>query len=104
MAQQTKQQKNVLQRLADSGEETLQKFIADHPGGTRVVGAAKSVFARVDELTMMMRSLDPLERRVAELERRLDAMTKPASRSGAKRTTTPRKTSTTRTRKPAKPS
>jgi hypothetical protein len=105
MAQRKKQQKDVLQRLADSGEETLQKFIADLPGGSKVVGAANSLFARVDELTKRVRSLDPLERRVADLERRLDALTKPASsRSGARRTTTARKTPSSRTRKPAKPS
>jgi hypothetical protein len=83
---QKKQQKDVFHRLADSGEEALQKFIGDLPGGDKVVGAANSLFARVDELTRRMRSLDPLERRVAELERRLDSLdkTKPAT----KRTTT----------------
>ena len=87
MAQPKKQQqKDVLHRLADSGEEALQKFIGDLPGGNKVVGAANSLFARVDELTKRMRSLDPLERRVSELERRLDGLdkTKPAT----KRTTT----------------
>ena len=87
MAQPKKQQqKDALQRLADSGEEALQKFIGELPGGNKVVGAANSLFARVDELTKRMRSLDPLERRVSELERRLDALdkTKPAT----KRTTT----------------
>ena len=87
MAQPKKQQqKDVLHRLADSGEEALQKFIGELPGGNKVVGAANSLFARVDELTKRMRSLDPLERRVSELERRLDALdkTKPAT----KRTTT----------------
>ena len=74
----------MLQRLADSGEEALQKFIADLPGGNKVVGAANSLFARVDELTKRMRSLDPLERRVAELERRLDALSKPAAKPRAK--------------------
>lgn len=80
------QQKDVLQRLADSGEEALQKFIGELPGGNKVVGAANSLFARVDELTKRMRSLDPLERRVSELERRLEALdkTKPVT----KRTTT----------------
>ena len=80
------QQKDVLQRLADSGEEALQKFIGELPGGNKVVGAANSLFARVDELTKRMSSLDPLERRVSELERRLEALdkTKPAT----KRTTT----------------
>ena len=101
MAQRKKQEKDVIQRLADSGEEALQKFIADLPGGSKVVGAANSLFARVDELTKRMRSLDPLERRVAELERRLDTLTKPASRSTARRTTAPKKASATR--KPAKP-
>jgi ABC-type Fe3+ transport system substrate-binding protein len=89
MPQRKQQQKDVLQRLADSGEEALQKFIADLPGGSKVVGAANSLFARVDELSKRMRSLDPLERRVAELENRLDALTKPAP---AKRKTTARKT------------
>jgi ABC-type Fe3+ transport system substrate-binding protein len=95
------QQKDVLHRLADSGEEALQKFIADLPGGSKVVGAANSLFARVDELTKRVRSLDPLERRVAELEKRLDALTKPKAKPAAKRTTTARKTPASRTRKPA---
>ena len=99
MAQKKQQQKDVLQRLADSGEEALQKFIADLPGGTKVVGAANSLFARVDELSKRVRSLDPLEKRVAELERRLDALTKPKSKPkpkpAASRGTTARKTSTT---------
>jgi hypothetical protein len=99
---QRKQQKDVLQRLADSGEEALQKFIGDLPGGSKVVGAANSLFARVDELTKRMRSLDPLERRVAELERRLDGLTKPASatrRKSTARKTTTRKPASSRARK-----
>jgi ABC-type Fe3+ transport system substrate-binding protein len=103
MAQRKQQQKqkDVIQRLADSGEEALQKFIADLPGGSKVVGAANSLFARVDELTKRVRSLDPLERRVAELEKRLDALTKPKAKPAAKRTTAARKTPASRTRKPA---
>jgi hypothetical protein len=101
---QRKQQKDVLQRLADSGEEALQKFIADLPGGNKVVGAANSLFARVDELTRRMRSLDPLERRVAELEQRLDALS-PKPKPAPKRTTAARKpkpkAAATRSRKPA---
>jgi uncharacterized protein involved in exopolysaccharide biosynthesis len=98
MAQRKQQQKDVLQRLADSGEEALQKFIADLPGGSKVVGAANSLFARVDELTKRMRSLDPLERRVAELERRLDALTKPKPRPKS-RATSARKPAASRSRK-----
>ncbi|MGE5272633.1 MAG: hypothetical protein ACM3QU_02520 [Verrucomicrobiota bacterium] len=97
---QRKKQKDVLQRLADSGEEALQKFIEDLPGGSKVVGAANSLFARVDELTKRVRSLDPLEKRVAELERRLDALTtRPKPKPAARRTTAARKTSTSRPRK-----
>jgi hypothetical protein len=96
MATTRKPQKDVLQRLADGGEEALQKFIADLPGGKKVVGAANSLFARVDELSRRMRSLDPLERRVTELERRLDALTK---KPAAKRTTAARKPAASRAKK-----
>jgi uncharacterized protein involved in exopolysaccharide biosynthesis len=96
---QPKQQKDVLQRLADSGEEALQRFIADLPGGQKVVGAANSLFARVDELSKRMRSLDPLERRVAELERRVDALSKPKPKPAAKRTATARKPAASRAKK-----
>jgi len=102
MAQRKQQQdqKDVLHRLADSGEEALQKFIGDLPGGSKVVGAANSLFARVDELTKRMRSLDPLERRVSELEKRLDALDKP--KPTTKRTaTSKRKPAASRPRKPA---
>jgi len=85
----------MLHRLADSGEEALQK-IGELPGGAKVVGAANSLRNRVDELTRRMRSLDPLERRVAELERRLDALSKPKT---ATKRTTARKPAAARTRK-----
>ena len=86
MPTQRKQQKDVVARLSDSGEEALQRFL-QNPGTAKVVGAANAMKERVDELTRRMRSLDPLEKRVAELERRLDELTKP-KRTTAKRTTT----------------
>jgi len=86
MPTQRKQQKDVVGRLSDSGEEALQRFL-QNPGTAKVVGAANAMKERVDELTRRMRSLDPLEKRVAELERRLDELTKP-KRTSAKRTTT----------------
>jgi hypothetical protein len=76
MAERKQQQKDVVTRLQTSGEEALQK-LADFPGGARLVEAANSLRDRVDELTKRMRSLDPLEKRVAELERRLDELSKP---------------------------
>ena len=91
-----KQQKDVVARLSESGEEALQRFLQT-PGTARVVGAANALKERVDELSRRMRSLDPLEKRVAELERRLDELTKP-KRTPAKRTTTAAKKTA---RKPA---
>ena len=83
---QRKQQKDVITRLAESGEEALHR-LAELPGGARFAEAANALRDRVDDLAKRMRSLDPLERRVAELERRLDALSKPARR----KTTTARK-------------
>src|SRR5438093_4963611 len=75
---QRKQQKDVISRLAQSGEEALQR-LGDLPGGARLVEAANALRDRVDELTRRVRALDPLERRVTELERRLDELSKPAA-------------------------
>ena len=73
---QRKQQKDVITRLAESGEEALHK-LAELPGGAKVLEAGNALRDRVDDLTRRMRSLDPLERRVTELERRLEELTKP---------------------------
>jgi hypothetical protein len=72
-----RQQQDVISRLAKSGEEALQR-LADLPGGARFLEVANGLRSQVDELAKRVRSLDPLERRVAELERRLDALSKPA--------------------------
>jgi hypothetical protein len=57
----------------------------------------------VDELSKRMRSLDPLERRVAELERRLEALDRPKAKPATKRTTAASKAkpASSRTRKSA---
>ncbi len=98
---QRKQQKDMLGRLAQSGEEALQR-LAELPGGTRFLEAANGLRNQVDELAKRVRSLDPLERRVAELERRLDELSKPARTrtTTAARRRTPGSTSA-RGRKPA---
>ena len=76
MTQRVKQ-KDVITRLAETGEDALQR-IAELPGGARLAEAANALRDRADELTKRMRSLDPLERRVTELERKLEALSKPA--------------------------
>jgi|SRR5581483_2716671 len=83
---QRRQQKDVITRLAETGEEALQR-LAELPGGTRVVEAANALRERVDDLSKRIRSLDPLEKRVTELERRLDELSKPA-RAGTRRAAT----------------
>jgi phage shock protein A len=93
---QTKQ-KDVITRLAESGEEAFQR-IAEVLGGVRFVEAMNSMREGIDDLSKRIRSLDPLEKRVAELERRLDALAKPArstrTRKAATRTGTTRKPAT----------
>jgi hypothetical protein len=89
-----RQQQDMISRLAKSGEEALQR-LAELPGGSRFLEAANGLRNQVDELTKRVRSLDPLERRVAELERRLDALSKPArTRAATTRRPAARSTST----------
>ncbi len=94
---QRKQQKDVIARLAETGEEALHR-LTELPGGARVVEAANALRDRVDELSKRVRSLDPLERRVAELERRLDELSKPKA-AARTRTTAARKSPASRSRK-----
>jgi len=66
--------KDLLTRLADAGEDALARLV-ESPGTDRVVGYANAMRDRVDELQKKVRGIDALERRVAELERRLDEST-----------------------------
>ncbi len=99
-----KQQPDVISRLAHTGEEALQR-LAELPGGNRFVEAANALRDRVDDLTKRMRSLDPLEKRVTELERRLDELSKPkrartsAGRKPAARRAADSRSTSTRSRK-----
>jgi hypothetical protein len=98
MAQKKQQQKDVIGRLTQSGEDALQR-LSELPGGAKLLEAANGLRNQVDDLTKKMRSLDPLEKRVAELERRLDALTKPKptrSRTTTARRSTSRSSSTSR--------
>ncbi len=98
MAQRKQQQKDVITRLAATGEDALQKLV-DLPGRSRVIEAANALRDRVDELTRRVRSLNPLEKRVAELERRLDELSKPRRPSSTSRAKAPAKKTTAK--KPA---
>jgi polyhydroxyalkanoate synthesis regulator phasin len=83
-----KSQKDFVGRLADAGEEALQK-LTELPGGQRVASAMNDLRNRVDDLSKKVRGIEELETRVAKLEREIAALKKGA--------TTPRKS----TRKPS---
>jgi TolA-binding protein len=93
--------KDLLTRLADRGEQFVGR-ITDLPGAKTILDTTTSLTKRLDEVQTRLRSLDPLEKRVTVLEKRLDKLEGKgaAKRPAAKRTTAkaaPKKT----TRKPA---
>lgn len=73
----TAQQKDVITRLADRGEEALQR-LAELPGGQRVVKGVNELRSRVDELTKKVRGIDELEARLTKVEKELAAMRRAA--------------------------
>jgi hypothetical protein len=90
---QTKQ-KNLVERLADVGEDALQR-LGSAPGGDKVVNAVNSMRERLDELQKRVRGLEELEKRLKAVEWRLGKLEgkgKPKPRA-RKTSTTTRKTS-----------
>ncbi len=88
------QDKDVIARLADKGEETLRRLV-----GTprRVVGDVRGgVDAYLHDLAGKLRSIDPLDGRVTALERRLESLEKPAKKTTTRRTARPRTAATPR--------
>ena len=85
--------RDLLAMLADRGEEAISK-LADTPGADRLLGVAQSLRERLDEMQKRIRGIDALEKRVAELEQKVEALSAPST----PKTTTASKP---RTRKPA---
>lgn len=84
-------QKDLVSRLADAGEDALQR-IAELPGGQRAVGAFNDLRNRVDELSKKVRGIDELEERVTKLEREVASLKRArpqARRASTSRTRTP---------------
>ena len=71
----SKSEKDFVTRLADAGEEALQR-LADLPGGQKAVTAVHDLRTRVDELGKKVRGIDALEQRVATLEKDVTALKK----------------------------
>lgn len=77
---QSKRDKDVIARLANRGEDVLQK-LGDLPGGTKALKAFNDLRDRVDDLGKKVRGIDALEERLAALEQQVAALTpKPAPR------------------------
>ena len=89
-------QKDLLARLADAGEDALTRLAAS-PGMERVTGAVTNLRDQVDALASKVRGMDALEKRLAELERKVDRLAKQGGSGGSSRktSTTSRKKSTT---------
>jgi hypothetical protein len=88
---------DLLGRLADLSEEAIQR-LSDVPGGDRALGALNALRERTDELQRRVRGLEGLEQRLAELEKKVDELSKSRpsvpSRSAARKTTTTKSSST----------
>jgi len=79
---------SIVDRLADLGEEAIQR-IGSAPGGDRVLAAMAGTRDRLDDLQKRVRGLEALDKRVAEMERRLDKL------EGKGKSSTTRKSSPT---------
>jgi hypothetical protein len=84
--EEAKAEKDILARLADAGEDALQR-ITELPGGQRALTAFNDLRTRVDDLTKKVRGIDALEARVAKLEKEVATLKrpKPATRRSSTR-------------------
>jgi hypothetical protein len=78
----TAAEKDFMTRLADAGEEALQK-LTELPGGQKAVTAFNDLRNRVDELGKKVRGIDALEARVTKLEKDLAAVKKSSRKSAS---------------------
>jgi polyhydroxyalkanoate synthesis regulator phasin len=85
-------QRSIVERLADIGEEAIQR-IGNAPGGDKLLAAMANMRDRVDDLQKRVRGLEDLDKRVVALERRVDKLEGKSSTSSA------RKSSSSTTRK-----
>jgi outer membrane murein-binding lipoprotein Lpp len=77
-------ERDVLGRLADRGEEALQR-LSEIPGGSKALKAFNDLRAGVDELGKKVRGIDALEARVAKLEKELASLRRATKPTAAKK-------------------
>ena len=101
-------QKDILNRLADAGEEAFSRF-AGSQTTARVVETVGGLRERMDELQRKVRGLDELEKRVVKLEEQVAELRKPkttrsrarSSSGTTRKSTSSASRSTTRKKPPA---
>lgn len=69
-------QKDILNRLADAGEEAFSR-VAGSQTTSRLVEGMTGLRERMDDVQRKVRGLDALERRVAQLEQQVADLQKP---------------------------
>lgn len=69
-------QKDILNRLADAGEEAFSR-VAGSQTTSRLVEGMTGLRERMDDVQRKVRGLDALERRVAQLEKQVADLQKP---------------------------
>jgi hypothetical protein len=82
----TRPGQSIVDRLADLGEEAIQR-IGSAPGGDRVLAAMAGTRDRLDDLQKRVRGLEALDKRVVAIEQRLDKLEGKKSSSGGTRKT-----------------
>jgi hypothetical protein len=97
--------KDLMARLADRGEQVVGR-ITDLPGAKTLVDSVASLTKQLNDTQRRLRTLDPLERRVTALEKRLERMEgegSTAKRTTARKTSATAKPASKRTTAPRKP-
>jgi uncharacterized protein YoxC len=100
---QRKQQKDLISRLSDVGEEALSR-VAGSQATTRVLDTVGGMKERLDDVQRKVRGLDALEKRVAKLEKRVDELAKPKRTAATRSRASTTKRATTRPATRKKPS
>ena len=75
MAEQKQEQRDLFTRLAEAGEDAVQR-LGDVPGASRFASTLNLMRERVEEMQRKMRGIDVLEKRIEKLEQRLSALEK----------------------------
>jgi hypothetical protein len=89
-----RQDEDVIARLADAGEDAFRRLV-DVPR-RMIVGAMSTVGERLQGVATKLGGADPLARRVATLEERLDSLEKPKKTTTRRASTSAKRSGTRR--------